>query len=106
MALLGARPVDFLFVDGEHAPGGVRRAFEEYATLVRPGGLVAIHDVRRRRSGWAGEVAEFWAELRGRHPTVELIDPGVEDGYGIGLIDLDARGVSSAHVLAQGSSSR
>jgi predicted O-methyltransferase YrrM len=90
-ALLDDRPVDFLFVEGEYAPGGARRAFAEYATLVRPGGLVAIHDIRPRRSGWAGEASDFWTEIRGRHPTEELIDPRAEDGYGIGLIDLGRR---------------
>ncbi len=44
-AMLGGRPVDFLFLDGDHRYEAVRRDFELYAPLVRPGGLVAFHDV-------------------------------------------------------------
>ena len=38
----GHRPLDFLFIDGDHAYAGVKRDVEIYAPLVRPGGLVAL----------------------------------------------------------------
>lgn len=45
--LLAGRPIDVLFVDGDHTLAGVSGDLDLYAALVRPGGLVAMHDV-----GW------------------------------------------------------
>lgn len=39
------QPLDVLFIDGDHRYEGVRRDFELYSPLVRPGGLVALHDI-------------------------------------------------------------
>ncbi|CAN2046944.1 hypothetical protein GMMP1_370018 [Candidatus Magnetomoraceae bacterium gMMP-1] len=36
--------VDFLFIDGDHTYWGVRSDYFTYAPLVRPGGIVALHD--------------------------------------------------------------
>ena len=38
-------PLDLLFIDGDHSYDGVRADFELYGRLVRPGGLIALHDV-------------------------------------------------------------
>jgi predicted O-methyltransferase YrrM len=86
LALLGGRPIDFLFIDGDRAPGGAPGAFEEYAPLVRAGGLVALHDIRPWRSGWAAEVPTLWAALRARYPSEELVQPAAGGGCGIGLL--------------------
>jgi cephalosporin hydroxylase len=43
--LLGGRSVDFLFIDGDHTYEGVKQDWEMYSPLVRPGGLVAFHDI-------------------------------------------------------------
>jgi hypothetical protein len=55
-------------------------------SLVRNGGLIALHHIRPRRSGWLAEIPALWSELRTRHSTEELIDPEAPDGYGLGLI--------------------
>lgn len=44
-AILAGRPIDVLFVDGDHSLAGVAGDLRRYAGLVRPGGLVALHDV-------------------------------------------------------------
>lgn len=36
--------VDVLLIDGDHSPAGCRRDLAMYAPLVRPGGLVILHD--------------------------------------------------------------
>src|SRR5262249_36878149 len=43
-AALGG-PLDVLFVDGDHTYAGVREDFARYSPLVRPGGIVAFHDI-------------------------------------------------------------
>jgi predicted O-methyltransferase YrrM len=44
-AALERRPVDVLFIDGDHTYEGVRRDFEMYKSLVRDGGVIAFHDI-------------------------------------------------------------
>jgi hypothetical protein len=61
---------------------------------VRSGGIIALHDIvpdHRTRFGrntgcYAGEVHRFWAELKQRHDTVELVSDPEQDGFGIGVI--------------------
>lgn len=85
-ATLGGARLDFLFIDGDHSYDGVRRDFLDYAPYVRPGGLIAFHDVHPQSKGWGGEVPRFWAEIRARYAGRELIDDPRQDGFGIGVI--------------------
>jgi predicted O-methyltransferase YrrM len=87
---LGREPLDFLLIDGDHSYAGVKRDFELYASLVRPGGLIALHDILPDSGDPAGpisgEVPRFWAELRGAHDTEELVHGAPGQGLGIGLV--------------------
>ncbi len=38
------QPLDFLFIDGDHTAEGLKQDFVNFVPLVRPGGLIAIHD--------------------------------------------------------------
>jgi hypothetical protein len=40
--LLGSRPIELLFIDGDHALEGVRRDLELYGRLLAEGGLVTL----------------------------------------------------------------
>jgi cephalosporin hydroxylase len=85
---LAGRPVDFLWIDGDHSDAGVRQDFAMYAPLVRAGGLIAFHDVRESADVPSNQVHGFWRELKGRYVTREYIDqdwPG--GGMGIGVIE-------------------
>lgn len=89
--LLAGRPLDFLFIDGDHSYEGVGIDFEMYAPLVRPGGLIAFHDIVPLREGdvWhtVGGVPQFWSELKGRYASAREIIAGPEQSaFGIGLI--------------------
>jgi predicted O-methyltransferase YrrM len=92
--LLDGKPLDALFIDGDHSYDGVRTDFERYGRLVRSGGIIALHDVNedfRTRHGietqsFSGEVPRFWRELKERHRTEELIADPEQDGFGIGLV--------------------
>jgi predicted O-methyltransferase YrrM len=90
---LGGRQLDFMFIDGDHAYAGVQRDFELYAPLVRPGGIIAFHDIvpleddHPSGSGdHPGDVPQFWTHLTATHDATELIDPEGTGGFGIGLI--------------------
>jgi len=93
---LRGRAVDVLFIDGDHRYEGVAADLATYGRLVRPGGLVALHDIvpdRRQRSGEetssdAGGVPRLWREVAGGAlgPTTELVEDRDQDGCGIGVI--------------------
>jgi predicted O-methyltransferase YrrM len=88
--LLAGRPLDFLFIDGDHSYEGVRLDFEMYAPLVRPGGLIAFHDIVPVAQGdgrhTVGGVPRFWRELKGRCPSAREIVAGPgQSAFGIGL---------------------
>ncbi|HEX8074799.1 MAG TPA: class I SAM-dependent methyltransferase, partial [Thermoleophilaceae bacterium] len=42
---LGGRKIDFLLIDGDHSFAGVMQDFLTYRHFVRPGGLIAFHDI-------------------------------------------------------------
>lgn len=86
---LEGRPVDFLFIDGDHSYEGVARDFELYAPLVTPGGLIAFHDVAARVSVRAG-VQRFWNELKAVNETMEVVAEA-EPSYGIGVYRVPGR---------------
>jgi len=80
--ITGGRPVDFLFIDGDHSYEGVKRDFELWSPLVRSGGLIAFHDMRPDHPDG---VPRLWAELRERFETEERI-AATEPNYGIGVV--------------------
>jgi predicted O-methyltransferase YrrM len=91
---LGGNRLDVLFIDGDHSYEGVRADFEQYAPLVRPGGIVALHDInpdfRARHDletpSISGDVPRYWSELKQQHRTEELIVDPDQDGFGIGVV--------------------
>lgn len=96
---LDRRQLDFLLIDGDHTYSGVRDDFRGYGPLVRPGGLIAFHDIAppgKLRAGGpnllGGEVPRFWEQLRDRYETRELLgSPG--GFFGIGLLRVPPGGL-------------
>jgi predicted O-methyltransferase YrrM len=79
--------LDFLFIDGDHSYEGAKADFELYGPLVRPGGLIAFHDLITPRAQQHIQIAPLWAEIRrAGYKTRELYShPGQEWG-GIGVV--------------------
>ena len=97
-AILGGRMIDLLFIDGDHSFHGAARDFRTYRRLVRPGGLIAFHDIvpdSMLRSGvasaaWAGEVPLLWELLRSQYRSHEFVESWTrQEGSGIGLLEYD-----------------
>lgn len=90
-AIADGTPFDFLFIDGDHSEAGVTADFLDYRHLVKPGGLIAFHDVastpEHDRVGC--QVDKLWRELRngryGFYGIEDLTVPGLPWG-GIGLL--------------------
>jgi predicted O-methyltransferase YrrM len=89
--LLGGRLADILFVDGDHSYEGVRADFKLYGPLVRPGGLIAFHDIVPGDEGLVGGVPLFWDEVKRSHETTEYVESWDQEAYGIGLIRVPTR---------------
>jgi predicted O-methyltransferase YrrM len=85
-ALLGGRPVDFLFIDGDHTKKGVETDFNMYSELVAPGGAIALHDIVPGSEVLVGGVPEFWQELRAGREVEEFVEDWEQGAYGIGFI--------------------
>ncbi len=81
--LLGGRPVDLLFIDGDHTYEGVSLDWKMYSQLLSPNGIAVFHDV----AGNYGEtqVKRLWDAIKtGRAYREYIADPG--GCYGIGLL--------------------
>lgn len=85
-AMLGGSLADLVFIDGDHSYDGVRVDFEAYRTLVRPGGVVAFHDIvdTAFMRGFGHGVYRFWQELKPTVNTFEFCVGG--DWGGIGAV--------------------
>lgn len=84
-ALLRGRPIDFLFIDGDHRYAAVRADYERYGALVGRGGLIALHDIVSDRSRPSSEVHRFWTELGEAARTESILDVDSRDGSGMGI---------------------
>jgi hypothetical protein len=72
--------IDFLFIDGGHDRGTCQADWENYGPLVRPGGMVAFHDLGRE---WP-DVRGVWEEARKGKVSQEIVVS--PDQYGIGVL--------------------
>jgi len=85
-AALRERPVDFLFIDADHTYEGVRSDYRRYSRLVRPGGLIALHDIVPGDPVGVGGVPEFWSELKNSIPHEEVVEDWAQGGFEIAVI--------------------
>lgn len=94
--LAAGEPLDLLFIDGDHSYEGARADYECYAHLVRPGGLIAWHDiVPAAETGaptaghrWVGGVPRLWQEVKNDGARCwEFVQDWQQQGFGIGVIE-------------------
>jgi predicted O-methyltransferase YrrM len=95
---VGGRPIDLLFIDADHSYAGVRADFEAYSGLVRPGGMIVLHDIVGHEATWGSYfgVGDLWDEVKSRYRSKEIFDPdgcrspampeGEKMAWGIGVL--------------------
>lgn len=96
-ALLGERQLDLLFLDGDHSWDGAVADFRLYREFVRPGGLIAFHDIvparplgtARAAARSVGDMPRLWAELKPHFRAWEFVHNPGQDGFGIGALEHD-----------------
>lgn len=92
--LLGGKPVDFLYIDGDHTYEGVKTDFLQYGRLVRPGGLIAMHDIRKTPNSAETQVYRLWDQLKKVCQVTELVnDIDKPSIMGIGIVHVPEKGL-------------
>lgn len=88
------RGIDYLHIDADHRYEAAQSDWANYHTMVRPGGLVQLHDVclRAERPDVIG-VSRLWADIKKLFATTEFIDTSFVDrpivgNVGIGLVEI------------------
>lgn len=82
-SLFEGKPVDLLFIDGDHTYDGVKKDWEMYSPLVRPGGIVVFHDIAGNYDDT--QVKRLWDSIKTSFEHREHVFR--EDGYyGIGIL--------------------
>jgi len=84
--ILAGKPLDFLFIDGDHTYEGVKRDFEMYSPLVRKGGVIAFHDIVEHPPETGCEVSMFWNEIKYSYKYLEIVKDWRQNWAGIGVI--------------------
>lgn len=82
-AELDGSPVDVLVIDADHRYDAVKQDLQMYGPLVRPGGLILLHDVLLRYPDFPDEEFEvwrLWEELQNCSDTSII---GTEVGWGV-----------------------
>ena len=76
---LADRPIDVLFIDGDHSYDGVKQDYEMYSPLVN--GIVVFHDIvlHPHVGDPPCEVDRYWREIRGDtyQEYVDMADTGM-----------------------------
>jgi hypothetical protein len=89
-AALAGRKLDLLFIDGDHTYEGVKADYELYSRFVRPGGVIAFHDIQPGYEAAGVEVSRFWREYPLPGERREYIADPAQLSCGIGAIRLPA----------------
>lgn len=83
--VLDGRMIDCLFIDGDHTYEGVRQDYEMYSPLVRPGGLIAFHDIVTHNYAVNCDVVTLWCEIK-NESAIEIISSEGNHWGGIGAL--------------------
>jgi predicted O-methyltransferase YrrM len=86
--------VDFLYIDGDHTYEGVKKDFIQYGKLVRPGGIIAMHDIRYTPVSPETQVFRLWDQIKQHCNVTELVnDKDQTSVMGIGVVHVPENGM-------------
>lgn len=83
---LNGEKVDFLFIDGDHTESGVEADYNDYKEFVRPGGLIAFHDIVEKQPFATNQVYHLWKRIKIGANAQEFVANPDQTGFGIGVI--------------------
>ncbi len=83
---LNGEKADFLFIDGDHTEAGVEADYNDYREFVRPGGLIAFHDIVEKQPLPGNQVYHLWKRIKPGSETMEFVADPNQCGFGIGVL--------------------
>lgn len=83
---LHGRKADFIFIDGDHTVEGVTADYNDYQEFVRPGGIIAFHDIVESQPLVTNQVYHLWKTIKPNAVTEEFVNDPKQCGFGIGII--------------------
>jgi predicted O-methyltransferase YrrM len=83
--ILKTRPLDFLFIDGDHSYKVVKMDFDLYNLLLGAGGIIGFHDIAFQLGQVDGSVARFWQEVKVGRRSREIVSDWRQN-KGIGVL--------------------
>jgi predicted O-methyltransferase YrrM len=84
---LGDEKADLLFIDGDHTEAGVEADYRDYKHLVRPGGIIAFHDIVENQPLETNQVYYLWKRIKEEGAdTMEFVNDPAQCGFGIGIV--------------------
>ncbi len=83
--VLNNRKIDVAYIDGDHTYSGVKRDYELYRSLIKPGGLMIFHDIVPHKNRNVG-VPKFWQEIHKEYEFKEIVKDWNQNGAGIGIL--------------------
>ena len=83
---LNGEKADFMFIDGDHTEPGVEADYNDYKEFVRPGGLIAFHDIVEKQPLPTNQVYHLWKRLKVGADVQEFVANPNQCGFGIGLL--------------------
>lgn len=82
--MLDAIAWDVLFIDGGHGYEDAKSDFENYGHLVRPGGIVAFHDINPKDQHNVYGCSVYWNEIKSNYKYEEKVSyPDTWGGIGV-----------------------
>jgi len=97
--LLDGKKLDFILIDGDHTYNSVKKDFQCYFPLFSNNGIIAFHDINEVLWENIG-VKRFWNEIKSQFTNVEIIQRGINEGLGLGLIFNPLNKNNDLYVLA------
>lgn len=86
-------PLEFMFIDADHSLNGICTNLQLYASLVRAGGWIGLHDILPNPRYPEIQIWKLWESLRSLPYTSEIVDSrDSQRPLGIGLINIPAAG--------------
>jgi predicted O-methyltransferase YrrM len=79
-------PYDFVLIDAGHYYNEVKRDWELYRPMVRPGGLLCFHDILTHPAWPSIEVGQLWSEIKKDYLTFEIVADRNAEWGGIGVV--------------------
>lgn len=89
---LDGQKADFLFIDGDHTELGVTADYNDYKEFVRPGGLIAFHDIVESQPLPTNQVYHLWKRLKPLATVEEFVNDPDQRGFGIGVLHVPEQG--------------